>query len=569
MSMLAEEVIQDKVPAQSDPGKSGAGYDEARLEHFLWTIGHSGGDFRKPYSADLAMTLSAVWACGRIIASALSMLGWHVYETTGSGDKKGKRCVDPDERTQAGDVAWYLNWTPNGEQTAVSWRETRTLDALFQGNAYTYIDTDTFGRIKKLFRIEPSRVTPIRVDGDLYYVVKNGQNEDPSLLTPSQLLHDKGLGPDGLIGYSVISMARRTVELGISQEEFGRSFFEKGPMPGGVMEVPANLKQQDREQLRNDVQRLYGGAKNAGKVLVTGAGTKFNPLTIPNTDAQYLESRRFSVEEICRWFGVPPHKLADLTRATFSNIEHQAIEFVIDCLMPWARRFEAEADLKLFGRVNRGRFWTKHNFAAFLRGDSLSQAESLGKQVSSAMRTPNEAREQLDLNPIEGGDELMIQGAMVSLENAVNPPEPPAPAAPMPVEPTPDEGDDDQQTQDDSPPANMAAPLRLLFAQTSERLLRVEADKARRANNRGKLEDWKRDFYRDHAAVAAQYLPAARAALEAVGSAYEPQKMADFIAVAHNAYGSQARDIFKALDDKEWPAQFAGECLKAIWRKRP
>jgi HK97 family phage portal protein len=554
--------IENADPLKSNPGKSGSGYDEARLDHFLFETRGSIDRYR-PYSSDKAMTYSAVWACGRIISSALSMIDWTVYEANG----KGKDPIDEMERTAAGDVAYFLNWAPNDEQTSMDWRQTAALDCLFEGNAYTFIDKNGGDRIQSLWRIDPKRVTPFRADGSLYYHVKNGHEKDASILTPSELLHFRGLSPDGLVGYSVITMARRTVELGLSQEGFGETFFRRGPMPGGVLTMPNNISEENRKQLRNDMERLYGGSENAGRVLVLGQNQAFTKLDLNNTDAQFLESRRFSIEDVSRWFGVPPHKLADLTRATFSNIEHQAIEFVVDCLMPWARRFESEVDLKLFGRVNRGRFWTKHDFQEFLKGDSTALTASLSQQVNGGMRTPNEARERLDLNPIKGGDTPLVQGAMIPLERALEAPNPTV----APESPTlpPDESDDQDDPEASEPPANLTTALVHMFSGTCSRLLRVEADKARRANNRGELEKWRQEFYAKPASTAHEYSGDVWAAMSAIGGNPEAVERLSFqIAAAHNAYGMQSPEPLSALIDKDWPKQFANQCITLIWRNR-
>jgi hypothetical protein len=206
-------------------------------------------------------------------------------------------------------------------------------------------------------------------------------------------------------------------------------------------------------------------------------GMKFTAADLPNDDAQLLDSGRFSAEEICRLFGVPPHKIGMLDRSTNNNIEHQAIEFVQDCILPWARRLEAEADVKLFGRTNRGRRFTKLNIGTLLRGDSTTQMENVTKGVASGVYLVNEAREYLDLNPIDGGDTALIQGAMVRLDDVLNPPEPPPPPQP-PGPPQNDEGGEDDPEPGEGPPDALAA-LRPVFEDACRRLLRQEANRAK------------------------------------------------------------------------------------------
>ncbi len=170
----------------------------------------------------------------------------------------------------------------------------------------------------------------------------------------------------------------------------------------------------------------YGGAENAGRVPVLSGGMDFESFTMPNKDAQWIESQGYQGEDICRIYGVPPHKAGIMAHSTNNNIEHQAIEAVQDCLLPWCRRLETEADIKLFGSVSRGKLRTRLDLQTLLRGDSATQTTNLASQVTNGLRTVNEGREELDLNPIEGGDTPLIQGAMAPLERVMNPPAPPA-----------------------------------------------------------------------------------------------------------------------------------------------
>jgi hypothetical protein len=233
---------------------------------------------------------------------------------------------------------------------------------------------------------------------------------------------------------------------------------------------------------------------------------KFTAADLPNDDAQLLDSGRFSAEEICRLFGVPPHKIGILERATFSNIEEQERGFVADCLLPWARRLEAEADVKLFGRTNRGRRFTRLNLGTLLRGNSESQMEVVTKGVTTGVYTPNEGREYLDMNPVEGGDILLIQGAMVRLDDVINPPEPPPPPQP-PGPPQDDDGGPDDPEPDEGPPDALAA-LRPVFEDACRRLLRQEANRARAAlkSNNGELASLLGKLEQSHPAFVADVL---------------------------------------------------------------
>lgn len=418
-----------------ETGQTGAGWEEARLEAAYWSFGLLGHYHdQQPVNNYSALTCSVVWRCATYIAQTIASLGWHQFEGT-PGETGKERVFD--------DISWLLDTQASPEMSAYSFRETMVMTAALRGNAYAEIDRDGFGRPRWLWYLDEERVSLRRTDGgQLYYRVDNGVGEEPTYLPPENVYHLRGPGPDGLVGYSVIGLARESIRLALQTEKYGDTYFRRGPMPGGILELPGPVKQEERRAMQQSFEQSYGGAKNAGKVVVVSGGVKFSPLSLPNEDAQFIESRKFQVNDICRWFGVPPHKVFDLERATFSNIEQQSIEVVQDCLLPWCRRLETEADIKLFGRVNRGKRWTCLNLNTLLRGDSATQTANLVQQVNAGLRTPDEARDQLGLNPLPDGlgGEPIVQGAMVALETALNPPEPPAPA-PKPADGGPAEGD--------------------------------------------------------------------------------------------------------------------------------
>jgi HK97 family phage portal protein len=415
-----------------------------------------------------ALTYLPFWACVRVISQTLGCLGWHVYERLAGG--RGKRPIEDD-------IAWLLGVQASEELNSLEWRQVSVKDALVSGNAFSEIERTATGQPAWLHRISPDRVTLIRDDlGRLLYRVDDGGG-DYSWLTPRDVFHLRNLSPDGLVGWSNVALARRALSVGMSIEQYKASFFARGPMPGGILEIPQRLSEADREEARKSFQKVYGGARKAGRVVVVFGGMKFTAADLPNDDAQLLDSGRFSAEEICRLFGVPPHKIGMLDRSTNNNIEHQAIEFVQDCILPWARRLEAEADVKLFGRTNRGRRFTKLNIGTLLRGDSTTQMENVTKGVASGVYLVNEAREYLDLNPIDGGDTALIQGAMMRLDDVLNPPEPPPPPQP-PQPPQDDDGGEDDPEPDDTPPDALAA-LRPVFEDACRRLLRQEANRAK------------------------------------------------------------------------------------------
>jgi HK97 family phage portal protein len=401
-----------RVDEIDQPGSSREGARTAELAAAYETLGYGDAWRETRIDHETALTYSAVWGCVRVISQSLAGVGWHVFER--SADGRSKLAIEDNER-------WLLDLQANPEMSAFDWRQVLLKDALTWGNGYAEIERTNAGRPAWLWRIAPARVAPVRDDsGRLWYEVDNGRGQTPSHLDPANVFHLKGLGPDGLVGYSVVQMARRTIQLGLQEEQWGCDVFGKGPMPGGVVKIPQKMNPEQRREFRRSFEEVYSGAAGRRRIIVLSDGVEFDPATLPNDDAQFLESRRFQVGEVCRFYGVPPHKLADLERATFSNIEEQEIAFVRDCLLPWARRLESEADLKLYSPVRRGRRFTRLCLDELQRGNATTQTETVAKKVASSIMTPNECREELGMNPRPGGDVLLAQGAMTTLDRVVS-----------------------------------------------------------------------------------------------------------------------------------------------------
>lgn len=374
---------------------------------------------------DTALTYSAVWACVRVISESIAALPWHVYRRT----PEGREQVD-------GGVHWLLNAQPNQEMTATAFREAIVGHALTWGNGYAEIVRDMARRPSELILLTPDRVTPKRTpDGALFYEVQNADGS-ARRLAPPDVFHVHGLSWDGLVGYSPVRLAARSIGLGIAQDIFGQSFFGNGTTFGGLVEVPANMSAEQIATMESYLNAKHQGPDRAFKVRVMAAGMKYTNAGMPMTDAQFLESRRFSVNEIARWYRVPPHKIADLERSTNNNIEHQSIEFVSDTLMPWIKRLEDEANVKLFGYRSQGATYTKLMVNALMRGDAKSRAEFYRTMTQIGAMTINEVRALEELNGLgEIGDEPLVQLNQTTLERLVEEPEPPeAPEAPGPAD---------------------------------------------------------------------------------------------------------------------------------------
>jgi HK97 family phage portal protein len=294
--------------------------------------------------------------------------------------------------------------------------------------------------------MSPDRIMPMLVNGALWYRVKN-EGADETLLRPSEVFHVRGLGDD-LCGWSVIQHAAQAIGLGTAQDQSMASLIANGSRPAGLITPVGTLSKDAANRIVEEWEATYGGAKNKGKTALLSHAMSYTALALPNTDAQMLESRRFSVLEICRFFRVPPHMVMDLERATFSNIEHQAIEFVQHTLVPWIVKLEQEANRKLISSVNRGRVFTKMNINALLRGDFESRAKGYQMLFDRGVYSINDILELEDRNTIgPDGDIRLVPMNMQTIENALEPPEPPQPP---PGPPEDDEPPDDQNGNGDA-----------------------------------------------------------------------------------------------------------------------
>jgi HK97 family phage portal protein len=357
---------------------------------------------------EIALTYGPVWDCVHCIADSIAMLPWHVHERLGPG--KGRRIRD--------DIAldWLLNVQPNPEQTAFQFLQFFISSALLWGNGYAEIVRDAAGRPIALWPLLPSVVTPMRlsVGGPLIYRVR-GQDGMVDL-PASDVLHLAGLGYDGLVGYSVIRMAARSIGVGLAMEQFAAGFFANGTHPSGILTTEAILNQTQIELTRKNWEDTHGGPYKAGKTAIMFGGLKWQSLTMPMQDAQFLENRKWQIEDIARWFRIPPHKIGDLEHAKYANIEQQSIEFVTDCLMPWVVNMEQMANSKLIGRNNQGKLFTKINVNALVRGDMATRYAAYGIAKDKGLMSTNDIRELEDLNPVPGGDDYYVQMQMIPID---------------------------------------------------------------------------------------------------------------------------------------------------------
>lgn len=380
---------------------------------FFWGKSTSG----KRVTPRSSMQMTAVYACVRVLAEGIAGLPLHLY-----------RYDDKGNQVKAVDSALYflLHDEPNPEMTSFIFRETLMTHLLLWGNAYAQIVRNMRGEIVGLYPLMPDRMTVGRDEnGALYYEYARYGDESQSTLlgtvrlSPREVLHIPGLGFDGLVGYSPIAMARNAVGLGLAVEEFGAKFFEKGAAPAGVLEHPTTVK--DAERIRQNWENVYGGSGNSGKVAILEEGMKYSPISIPPDQAQFLETRKFQLDEIARIYRVPPHMIGDLEKSSFSNIEQQALEFVKYTLGPWVMRWEQQLSKSLLSPKEKGVYFAKFNVDGLLRGDYQSRMNGYAVGINNGFMSPNDVRrlENMDLIPTEqGGDKYMVNGNMCPLELA-------------------------------------------------------------------------------------------------------------------------------------------------------
>ena len=364
-----------------------------------------------------AMQTTAVYSCVRILSEAIASLPVHLYRYTDTGK----------ERVYNHPLYYLLHDEPNPEMTSFVFRETLMSHLLIWGNAYAQIIRDGTGRVLGLYPLLPDKVEVDRDDkGELYYVYNRYSDENPNFgeygrvyLAPEDVLHIPGLGFDGLVGYSPIAMAKNAVGMTLACEEYGAGFFENGATPGGVLEHPGVLK--DPAKVRESWHAVYGGSKNAGKVAVLEEGMKYQQIGIPPEEAQFLETRKFQVNEIARLYRIPPHMVGDLDKSSFSNIEQQSLEFVKYTLDPWVIRWEQSLQKALLLPQEKKEYFVKLNVDGLLRGDYQSRMTgySIGRQ--NGWLSTNDIREMENMNPIpaeEGGDLYLVNGNLCKLKDA-------------------------------------------------------------------------------------------------------------------------------------------------------
>ena len=345
-----------------------------------------------------ALQSSAVYGCVRCLAEDLAKLPLNLYAARPDGGWQIDR-VHP--------LAAVLA-RPNRWQTTFAFVSYLSVCLSLRGNAFIFVLRYPDGRPKALIPISPDRCSVLfSPKGWLYYEIAHPAFKDSTTLRVHQddMLHIRNISLDGFSGLSPIAAAAEAMGLALATQQHGAVLFRQGTQASGALSHPGTLTQPAQDRIAARWQQRYAGVENAAKVLILEEGMKFEKLSMTSDEAQFLETRKFQVEEICRIFRVPPHKVASLDRATFSNIENQGQQYIDDSLIPVARQVEEEAAHALLFDDERGRYRIGFDFDSMLRGDMKSRYEAYHIALGDMWMTANQVCLKEGLPTFEGGDE--------------------------------------------------------------------------------------------------------------------------------------------------------------------
>ncbi len=344
-------------------------------------------------SPQLAMQLTAVFSCVRVLAESVGMLPCSLYEQLETGNRRAVR-----ERLNR-----LLSVNPNNYMTPQEFWELLIACLCLRGNFYAY-KVKALGEVVELLPLEPSSVTPKlnnKWEPEYQVTFPDGRHDT---LTQDDIWHVRIFTLDGLTGLSPIAYAKQAVGLGLATEEHGSRLFGNGAVTSGVLQTDQYLKDDAWERLKTDFENRHQGLANAHKPMILEMGLKWQQISMTSEDAQFLETRKFQLEEICRIFRVPLHMIQNTDRATFNNIENLGIGFINYSLVPYLTRIEQRINAGLVKPSKQGVFYAKFNAGALLRGDMKSRFDAYATGINWGIYSPNECRELEELNPREGGD---------------------------------------------------------------------------------------------------------------------------------------------------------------------
>ncbi len=359
-------------------------------------------------TADTALQISPVHAAVRVVSDSMGKLPVHVFRATSKGR----------EADREHPLNYLLNVRPNEAMTPMMLKKAATVCQMLYGNAYIAVRYNARGKPQELL-LMPSDGAIIERDesGALFYIFTvNGVQRR---LSGHEVIHIPWITTDGIVGKGLVQYAKETIATDIAAQKFAGKFYRNGARPSGIVEVPTEMEKESKDIVRGEFERMVSGVDNAFRVAVLDLGMKYTQLGLPQRDAQFIESRGFSVEEIARFTGVPTYKLQTGKQSYQSN-EQQGLDYVTNTLQPIVTQWEQELGYKLFlERELRAGYYLRFNLAAEMRGDNESRARYYEMMLRNGIYSINECRALEEMNGIEGGDEHFITRNYTTLKQAV------------------------------------------------------------------------------------------------------------------------------------------------------
>jgi len=361
----------------------------------------------KSVTDNSALQVSTAWACVRILAETIGSLPVSIYER----DEKGNaQKIDHD-------LSPLFVSAPNADMTKVEYFEAKTTNLALRGNAYSMIERNGAGNVSSLYPMSSLLTEPKRADsGTVYYEF---QDRGKTVKLPQEKVwHIKGFGSDGLTGLSPVAYARQSLGMALAAEEFQARFFANGANPSYIIEVPDWLTPEQRRDARENINRLWVGLDQVHRAQLLEGGMKATAATMPLEDAQFMQLRGFSIQEVCRIYRIPPHMVMDLSRSTNNNIEHQGQEFVMFTLAPYLTRIEASFSKWLLKPEERSKYFLRFNVDALLRADAAGRAALYSSGLQNGWMSRNEVRALENRNTVdeEGMDSYTAQSNLLPVE---------------------------------------------------------------------------------------------------------------------------------------------------------
>ena len=450
----------------------------------------------------VAKQQATFFACKRVLSETIASLPLDVYERVGDGKRKAKQHS----------LYSVLHSQPNPEMTAYTFWDSQIGRIIFDGNSYSEIEIDKYtGDVRGLWPLIPRDMKVIRSDEGNTHYLYTLPNGEKTRFKPEQILHLKALSAEGLVGQPLLVTARQALGLAVATETHGAALFKNGCRPGVVLEYPNDLTEIAEKNIVESWEAKYSGLDNQHRVAVLRQGMTLKPFSFNPEESQFLETRRFQVEEIARLFRMPPHMIGHLDNATFSNIEHQGIEFVVHTLRPWLVNIEQAITAQLINPDERGRIFAEFNIDGLLRGDIKARYEAYQIGRQNGWLTTNMILSLENMNPSEqeGADTLYQQNIWTEL--GAKAPALPAPIMPAPkAEPEPEEKSVSSnllpiiEVRASGPGERnkLRVQYRPLFRDSAARIVRIEVNDLRKAikkyfgkRNNAEFEKWVDGFY--------------------------------------------------------------------------